>query len=267
MMKYITLFPDMLTDHFEDLTDEEIGQIVRAALVYAQDGTEPEYERRSVLALTWKRIRAHLDQCAAKIETLTANGSKGGRPKNQTKPTETNENQEKPNETKNNHEQEQAHAHEQEQEQEQEQYTTAPARASDRARPDGEPAVRVIGIDGSDLTQAEKDCEEAERLVARYMPASRSPLGIDPRVGAISEMISRHGAEAVGRAFREAVASDNRGGVSVAFVRAILENCGGRQRAAPDTGYQKRHYTAEDYRGMETDLSAELAELKAARAG
>ena len=119
----------------------------------------------------------------------------------------------------------------------------------------------VLGIDGSDLTQAMKDNDEAQRMVAKYMPASRSPLGFDPRVGAISDMIGEFGKDKVEAAFKEAVASDNRGGVSVAFVKAIVTGTG-KARAAPKGDYQKREYTKDQYAGMYTDLSAELEALK-----
>lgn len=245
MLKYIPFFPDMLTDHFEDLTDGEIGLIVKAALVYAADGTEPVFERRSVLALTWKRIRAHIDQCAAKSETQSANGSKGGRPKSQQnpeKPNETQINPRKPSETQNNHiqeqEQEQDQDQEQEhtQEQEQEQKTSAPAPAP---LPEG----RVISLD--DGTAA------ARRLVTTYMPPSRSP-GRDLRVDQIGEMIRSHGQEAVEAAMREATGSDSRGGLSVNFVRSVLE------RRGRSPGYQRRAYSSDEYAAMEVDLRAEL---------
>ena len=118
----------------------------------------------------------------------------------------------------------------------------------------------MIAFDGSDLTQAIADEEEAQRLVAQYMPAARSPLGLDPRVGRVSEMIAQHGLQKVQAAFRQAADSDNRGGLSVAFVQAILEH-GGRPRAAPEA-YQRRRYTQEEYAAMEVDLSAELQAMK-----
>ena len=95
-LKYISLFTDMLDDDFEDLTDEEVGQIIRAALRYAADGTEPEFGRRTVVGMAWKRMKRHVDQCAAKSETQSSNGSKGGRPKTQQNPTKANESQRKP---------------------------------------------------------------------------------------------------------------------------------------------------------------------------
>lgn len=65
MLTYLSLFPDMLEDHFQDLTDEEVGILVRAAMRYAFEGTEPAFEPRSVLSLTWRRLREHVDKCSA----------------------------------------------------------------------------------------------------------------------------------------------------------------------------------------------------------
>lgn len=75
-MNYITLFDDFLEDHFLDLTEEEVGKITLAALRYVKSGDEPDYEPRTVLSLTWRRIKRHIDQCNAKVEKNKANGSK-----------------------------------------------------------------------------------------------------------------------------------------------------------------------------------------------
>lgn len=256
---YVPLFIDMLSDHFEDLTDEEVGQIVRATLLFAAEGVEPEFERRSVLGLTWKRMRAHVIQCMEKSETNKANGSKGGRPpKNPTKPTETEENRKKPketeknptkpNKTENNHEQEQEQEQEQsqeqeqyqEQEQEQEQFN-APATDDDR----------ILAFDGSDLTQASADNEQAQRLVARYMPASKTPIEFDPRVADISDLIAQYGLKKVEDTMKEAMRSDNRGGISVNFIKAIIEGKGSKARAAPGGDYLKRQYDDDYWKSIE----------------
>ena len=74
-MDYIKLFTDMETDHFSELEYDEIGMIVMAALHYASTGEEPEYEKRSVLSLTWKRMKRHIDQSEAIAEKNKANAS------------------------------------------------------------------------------------------------------------------------------------------------------------------------------------------------
>lgn len=92
MLKFLQLFPDMLEDHFEPLTDEELGIIVRAAMQYAFAGEEPAFERRSVLDLTWRRMRRHIDNCEMELTKMAELGSRGGKnsaaKREQAKPTE-----------------------------------------------------------------------------------------------------------------------------------------------------------------------------------
>ena len=92
------------------LTDEEFGRVFRAALEYAENGTEPDLTDKEMFGFDF--IKEDIDRANDKYENLCevrkANGSKGGRPQSE-KPngfSETNsfaENQmvsEKPNETK-----------------------------------------------------------------------------------------------------------------------------------------------------------------------
>lgn len=79
MLKFLQLFPDMLEDHFEPLTDEELGVIVRAAMQYAFAGEEPAFERRSVLDLTWRRMKRHIDNCEKELNKMAELGSRGGK--------------------------------------------------------------------------------------------------------------------------------------------------------------------------------------------
>ena len=60
-MDYLPIFIE-LEELFEDLTCEEIGQIVRASIEYAENGIEPEFEHRSALGLTWKQMRKRIDE-------------------------------------------------------------------------------------------------------------------------------------------------------------------------------------------------------------
>ena len=130
-MNYITLFTDFLTDHFIDLTDDEVGKITRAALNYVLTGEEPEYEPRSVLSLSWRRIKRHVDQSIAKSEKNRANATNSKRTKanaSETKRPKANESEQKRTEAKASdsiheyeYEQEQEYEYEQEYEQEQEQ--------------------------------------------------------------------------------------------------------------------------------------------------
>lgn len=252
---YVPLFIDMLSDHFEDLTDAEVGQIVRAALLFAAEGVEPDFERRSVLGLTWKRMRAHVIQCMEKSETNKANGSKGGRPKNPTKPNETEKNRKKPketeenptkpNETKKNHEQEQEQEQSQEQEQYQEQeqeqeHINAPAPATDD---------RILAFDGTDLTEDIKRYDLADSMIRTY-----GMVDSDQTRNALIEDLEKHGEQKLRDVLKEAALSNSRQKVSVKFYRAVLEGKGGKSRAAPD--YMKRQYTDDHWKSIEVNLDA-----------
>ena len=248
-LKYLQLFADMLDDHFGILTDEELGIIIRASMAYAFNGELPDFEPRSVLGMTWRRMKSYIDQCDKNASKNKENGNKGGRPKkpteteqNPVKPTETQQNPVKPNQTQQNHKQEQDQEQEQDQDhkQEQEQYN-APATDDDR----------ILAFDGSDLSQASADNEQAQRLVARYMPAGRTPVEFDPRVADISDLIAQYGLKKVEDTMKEAMRSDNRGGISVNFIKAIIEGKGSKARAAPGGDYLKRQYDDDYWQSIE----------------
>ena len=245
-LKYLQLFADMADDHFGILTDEELGIIIRASMSYAFNGELPDFEPRSVLGMTWRRMKAYIDQCSKNADKNKENGNKGGRPKkpteteqNPAKPTETQQNPVKPNQTQQNHKQEQDQDQDQDHKQEQEQYK-APATDD-----------RILAFDGSDLSQASADNEQAQRLVARYMPASKTPIEFDPRVADISDLIAQYGLKKVEDTMKEAMRSDNRGGISVNFIKAIIENKGGKSRAAPGGDYLKRQYDDDYWKSIE----------------
>lgn len=125
MLAYLQIFADQ-EEELNMLDDAARGRLLSALLAYATRG--------EVIPLTGEErllfpsFRRNIDQAAAKLETQQANGSKGGRPKNQhnhTKPNETqqnptitqenprkpNHNPTKPNETQQNHIQEQEQEH------------------------------------------------------------------------------------------------------------------------------------------------------------
>lgn len=110
---------------------------------------------------------------------------------------------------------------------------------------------RILAFDGSDLSQASADNEQAQRLVARYMPASKTPIEFDPRVADISDLIAQYGLKKVEDTMKEAMRSDNRGGVSINFIKAILENKGSKSRAAPGGDYLKRQYDDDYWKSIE----------------
>lgn len=235
-MDYIKLYVDMLYDHFDELTDAEVGEIVRCALRYVRDGEEPEFERRSVLGLTWKRFKAHIDQSAAKAETLRANGSRPkqrGATQSKTEQTEATESRA---DYIHNHKQEHNQEHMQKQEEER-----------------AQPAASVVGFDGTDMADAIAMNRVAQRLVAQYLPGNpNTPLDLDPRVADVAADIAKYGASKVEDALKTAKESDNRGGASIRFYRAILTDTGQRRQKGGD--YQKRAYDERDYKAMEIDL-------------
>lgn len=255
MLKFLQLFPDMQDDHFSVLTDEELGIIVRAAMDYAFNGVLPEFETRSVLGLTWRRMKSYIDQCEKTAEKNRENGSKGGKPtetqRNQVKHNVTQPNPAEPTQTQTNHYQDQDHKQDHKQEQEQEQKENAPA-----------PTGRLLAFDGSDLTADVQRSRDAEMLVAQYLPPSRTPIEYDPRVAEMAALIDKHGAEKVKSAIKTAVSSDNRGGISIAFLTAILDEKGAKKSRAAPVDYQARQYSASEVKGMEVDIDALFDEVE-----
>lgn len=80
----IVVYADWL-DNFEDLTDEELGKLMRHFFMYVND-MDPVLEDR-LLNIAWKPIQATLKRDLKKwesfVEKQKANGKKGGRPKTQ----------------------------------------------------------------------------------------------------------------------------------------------------------------------------------------
>ena len=280
MLDYIQIFADMAEDHFEVLTDEELGIIIRACMAYAFDGIEPDFELRSVLGLTWRRMKRYIDQCSAKNEHMSQIGKNGGNAsaskrnqaegkrsqakgkRSQAEPSAANHNQDQ--EQEQDQDQDQEHT----QDQEQEQWgTNARTRASTAAATADTMSGYVEGFNGEELTADVQRNHEAEALVAQYLPPSRTPIEYDPRVAEMASLLDKHGAEKVKGAIRTAVTADNRGGISIAFLAAILDDKGAKQpkgRAAP-VDYQARQYSASEVSSMEVDLDAELDRMEAGR--
>lgn len=98
-MEYLKIWTDF-REVIELLEPDEKGRLFDAMLDYAADGEEPSLAGNE--RYIWAYARQTIDRTRKENERLKENGSKGGRPKKQEEPIETNENQQKPAETKMN---------------------------------------------------------------------------------------------------------------------------------------------------------------------
>lgn len=55
-------------EHFELLTDEELGRLIRAMLLYDRDGTLPQFE--GILKMAFSFIKTQLDIDKKKFNTI-----------------------------------------------------------------------------------------------------------------------------------------------------------------------------------------------------
>ena len=84
--KSLLIYYDYL-QHFNFLTDEQTGKIIKAMLSYEIDGILPEFDE-TIMKMTFSFIKTNLDRDRAKFfercSKNSENGRKGGRPpKNQ----------------------------------------------------------------------------------------------------------------------------------------------------------------------------------------
>ena len=257
-LKFLKLYADMQDDHFGVLTDEELGIIVRASMAYAFDGTLPDFEPRSVLGLTWRRMKAHIDASEKQVEALSENGAKGVEAKagkrkqtqaNVSKPKQPEANASKIQQasasaSKGKHKQEQEHIHEQEQEQEQ--YN---ARAREDATATAEP---VEAFDGTDLSEDIRLYAVADGMIRAYgLPDN------DATRGAVIDDIRAHGEGAMREVLKKAALANSRGKLSVNFYRAIMNDTGGKARASPEADYIQRQHDDDYWNSIVTNLDEE----------
>jgi hypothetical protein len=96
-MEYLKIWTSF-AEIIEPLNDAERGRLFTAMLIYAEREELPEFKGNE--RYIWPVAKQAIDRARAESEKQTANGSKGGRPKNNPeKPTETQQNPEKPTET------------------------------------------------------------------------------------------------------------------------------------------------------------------------
>lgn len=229
-LEYIQLFADMEA-LFEPYDDAQRGRLVMAMMAYAYRGEEPGFD--GVEKFIWPVLKQHIDRCAANVEAKKAAGSKGGKRKCDDKQADAEESSAKQNEAEaskgkqtqadaseskrnaHNHDHDNDHEHNQDHKKE---TKRACAREASAAAAGDE---RIIGIDGTDLTQACSDYDQADELVRAYkMPDT------DQSRGALVEDAERYGWEKVKDALKKAAQSNSRPMISINFYRAALENLG-----------------------------------------
>lgn len=89
------VLPTDLLDDLEDFSDDEVGKIFRAILIYTNGTEEPEFDDRA-MKVVFRHIKKYIDSANEnydkKVQANRVNGAKGGRPKkdveeNQKNPT------------------------------------------------------------------------------------------------------------------------------------------------------------------------------------
>ena len=231
-LEYIQLFADM-ESLFEPYDDAQRGRLMMAMMAYAYRGEEPQFD--SVEKFIWPVLRQHIDRCAQNVEAKKAAGSKGGKRKTEDKQTEAEESKPKQNAHNHDHDNDHDHIHDQDHV------------VEERAREESAPtSATVEGIDGSDLSESIRLNAEVDALLATYKLSEAVR-------GDLLEDIETHGLDKVTRVMQEAARSDNRGGLSIRFIRACLASDGKPkpQRAAgtaPTGDPHMQRYSADERR-------------------
>lgn len=255
-MEFLKLYSDM-EQLFQPFSSEERGNLLTAMMAYCYHGVDTEFEGNE--RFVWPVLRRHIDQCAVVSSQNAANGSRGGRPKNPEKAKESEENRKKAAESDGNRkkaaeshkeqEQEQEQEHEQEQEQKEDE-----TRAGDAREWKPRDGGKVIGIDGSDLSDAIHANDAADGMIARF----NLPRDIPTREKLLED-IAANGESVMREVLEEACASNTRERVTARYWRAILQNRGKPKPSA--TGYITGADHRDDafWRGLEVDLDAETS--------
>lgn len=78
------VLPTDLLDDLEDFSDDEVGKIFRAILIYTNETEEPEFDDRA-MKVVFRHIKNYIDSANEnydkKVQANRVNGAKGGRPK------------------------------------------------------------------------------------------------------------------------------------------------------------------------------------------
>lgn len=248
MMKYLKVFTDFASS-LEPLGDAECGRLFKAMLEYARTGQEPDF--RGNERFIWPTAKQSIDRDSEtyrrKVDAALKATEKRYRTQmydNVQKETSTCDNAQDNDKDKNNARTRAGSSKGRE----------AP-RAEDGAKryrkpeacdpPQGEGAGRNKGreaprAEDSGITAPLLSEEEADRLGAEYtrnmqtLLAALEDVGMKPTARneqAAEELMAQYGLEKVLAAIDTAAEHDNRGGVSWAYLRRILED-GPRQSAA-----------------------------------
>ena len=106
-MKYVQLYFSYL-DPLADLSDEQLGRVVRALMQYGSEGTLPSFT--GLESMAWKFLRSNFDRDVAayeqKVEQWRENGRKGGAPKGNRNAQKEKNNQKQPSGSKTTQEEE-----------------------------------------------------------------------------------------------------------------------------------------------------------------
>lgn len=227
----------------KDLPKEDIAEIFLAVCEYALNGMEPDKLSgvpRSVFIL----MRPTLDSGRRKAENRSTKNTKDGDKEEQSdnKP-KTNEEQtdnkpasggeqsikEKEKEEEREEEIEREGERENDVDVEKDFFTleqTGTTAASSSSA--SQPPENIFGFDGRDLSAEMEASRTAQALIRRYGLADT-----EATFAALMEDIGTRGLDAVRSALEDAAASDNRGGISVRYYRAILANQGRARPAQP----------------------------------
>ena len=80
---YICAFFTWL-DQLKSCTDEELGRLLRASLIYGRDGTIPSFPEGSKESIVWGFLQTQIDGDIARYDKKAAAGKKGAEKRWQT---------------------------------------------------------------------------------------------------------------------------------------------------------------------------------------
>lgn len=244
-LEYLQIWADM-EELFQPYDDAQRGRLIMAMMAYAYRGEEPEFT--GVEKFIWPVLRQHIDRCTQSIEAKKAAGSKGGKGSKADKQREADASKQKQSEAEvssakqneseskqNAHTQYHDHVHDHDHN-----HVVVDAHARATA-PAPAPVEPVTGIDDTDLSESIALNAEVDTILKRYKIAEYNR-------DALMDEIERHGLDKVKDALKKAAESDNRGGLSIQFIRSVLANDGKPKpaRSSPTHDPHMQRYTPEE---------------------